>query len=199
MDCIANFFADNFQNCIWLAVILISICPTLESKIAVPLAMNSAIWGNNAFSPMLAFLIAFVASILPSYLIMITTRKIKTRTSLLLHSKFIQKYAIKGAKIENNHIFKKYLALCSFVALPLPLTGVWSGSLIAGLSNLNLHYSFLSICIGAFISTALITLLCSVFSNSISAIFMLSIAIIIIVMIIDLGIQIYKSTKKSDI
>jgi len=51
MNFLVDFFSNNFENCIWLAIILIAICPTLESKIAIPLAMNTDIWGNNALPP----------------------------------------------------------------------------------------------------------------------------------------------------
>ncbi|MBQ8443966.1 MAG: small multi-drug export protein [Clostridia bacterium] len=199
MNSIIEFFADNFSSCIWLAVILVAMIPTLESKIAIPLGMNTAIWGNCALSPFSAFLCAFVGSIIPCYVIMILTRKLKKHTAIILHSRFFQKYAIKGAQIEGKNDFHKYMALTGFVAVPIPLTGVWAGSLISGLSNLKLHYSFISITIGAFISAGTIALLCHLFSNSISYIFMLSLAIIIIFLFIDLLLNMLKSRKKSGV
>ena len=186
MNGIIDFFAHNFESCVWLAVLIVAMIPTLESKIAIPLAMNSAIWGANAISPISAFLLAFLGSILPCYFAMLLSRRIKKHTALVLHSKFLQKYAIRGAQMENQGELKKYVALAGFVSIPLPLTGVWSGSLIGGLSNLKIHYCFLSIAVGAFISAGAITLLCSLFNNSISAIFMISLILINIFMLIDL-------------
>ena len=199
MNEIAQFFADNFQNCIWLAVLLISICPTLESKIAIPLAMNSAIWGSKAFSPLLAFGLSFIGSIIPSYLIIFLTRKLKKKTAFMLHSPFFQKYLIRGARIENKGSdLKKYLALACLVAVPLPLTGVWTGSLIAGLSNINIHWGFLSICIGSILSAGIITLLCSLFSNSLTTIMMVTLIIIIIFMVAEFIISNLKRKKNQD-
>ena len=184
MNEVAQFFSENFQNCIWLAILLIAMCPALESKIAIPLAMNTAIWGSGAFSPLLACLVSFIGSIIPSYLIIFLTRKLKKKTAFMLHSPFFQKYLIKGARIENRGSdFKKYLALACFVAIPIPLTGVWTGSLISGLSNLNIHWAFLSICIGALFSTGIITILCTFFSNSLTMIMMVTLIIIIVFMI----------------
>lgn len=197
MESIINFFADNFDNCIWLAVILIAICPTLESKIAIPLAMNSSFWGSNAYSPLLAMIIASLGSILPCFLVMIISRKLKNKTTFFITSKLIQKYQGKTLKIENQKSnFKKYLLLTGFVAIPLPLTGVWTGSIIAGLSNLNLKYCFISISIGALISAGSITLLCTLFNNSISYILIISILIIILFLFAELLISSLESLKK---
>ncbi len=196
MDSIINFFTDNFENCVWLAVMLIAIFPTLESKIAIPLAMNGAIWGSNALSPISALALSLVGSLLPSYLIMIIARKIKGKTTGFLTSRFFNRYNAKSSLIENKTSnFKKYLALAGFVAVPLPLTGVWTGSLIAGLSSLNLNYSFLTIAIGTLISTSAITLLCTIFTNSISYILIISFIIIIAFLFIDLFISMFRKTR----
>jgi len=196
MNFVVDFFTDNFENCVWLAVLLVALCPTLESKIAIPIAMNSAFWGNNALSPLFALALSFLGSILPCILLMITARKIKSKTAGFITSQFFRKYQTKSIKIESEKSdFKKYLLLCCFVAVPIPLTGVWTGSLIAGLTNLDLKYSFIAISIGAFISAAAITLLCTLFTNSINYILMVSIFIIIIFLFTELFISILKNSK----
>lgn len=198
MDFFIDFLSDNFSNCVWLAVLLVAMCPTLESKIAIPLAMNTAIWGSNAFSPLTSFLLSFLGSIIPCYIIIIIVRHLKQKTTGFITSKFIQKYALRGKNIQNkNSDLKKYIALGVFVAIPLPLTGVWTGSLIAGISNLNIHYSFLAIAIGAIISSASVTLLCTIFENSISYIFMISLFIIIVVLLFDLIFSLFDIKKKN--
>lgn len=197
MDSMIEFFSNNFSDCVWIAAIIIAMIPTLESKIAIPFAMNSAIWGANALNPLHAMLVGFVGSILPCFFAMFVAKKIKSKTSLVLHSRFFQKYAVKGAKIEQGSQLKKYMKLAAFVSIPLPLTGVWSGSLIAGLSNLNTQKSAISIAIGALVSAAAITLLCCAFNNSISSIFMISLLIIILFMIVDLVLSYIKPRKKS--
>ena len=193
MDCVIEFLSENFQNCIWLAVVLVAMCPTLESKIAIPLAMNTSIWGINALNPVTSFLLASLGTLIPSYLIMFFARKLKHKTTGFVSSKFLQKYTIRGAGIENkNSKLKQYLALAGFVAVPLPLTGVWTGSLIAGLTNLNLNYSFLAISVGSLISSGAVTILCTIFTNSISYIFMISLIIVIAFLFIDLFISLFK-------
>ena len=200
MDFVIDFITNNFENCIWLAVILVAICPTLESKISIPLAMNTIFWGNNAYSPLMSLLLSFIGSILPSLFIMILTRKIKGKTVGFVTSKFLQKYQIKSTMLESeNSNLKKYILLTCFVAVPIPLTGVWTGSLIAGFSNLNLKYCFISIVIGAFISASAITLLCTIFTNSISYIFIISLLIIIVFLFFELFLSFLKQIKKKKI
>ena len=195
MISITDFLTNNFENCVWLAIILVSMIPTLESKIAIPLAMNNEIWGNSAFSPWLAFLLAAVGSLIPSFFIIIIARKLKDRATGFITSKYIQK-SQEINKQESN--FKKYLLLTGFVAIPFPLTGVWSGSLIAGFTNLNIKWSFISILLGNIISAGTITLLCCLFSTSLTYILIVSLLIIIVFLFIDLFISMFKTKKRID-
>lgn len=196
MDFLADFFVQNFAGCVWLAVILVAMCPTLESKIAIPLAMNTAMWGSSTLSPFIAFLLASLGSILPSYLIILLSRKCKNKATGFISSGIFRKYTIKGSSFENKSSeIKKYLCLAGFVSIPLPLTGVWTGSLIAGMTNLKLNYAFLSISIGGLISAGAMTLLCTIFTNSISYIFIISLIIVILFLFVDLFLSIYKHKK----
>lgn len=196
MDYILDFFRQNFSNCVWLVIILVAMCPTLESKISLPLALNTAIWGSNILSPLSAFLLSFVGSIIPSYVIMFIIRKLRQKTTGFITNKFLQKYKLRSQNIQNkSSTIKKYIALGVFVAVPLPLTGVWTGSLIAGLLNLNIHYAFLSITIGSLISTSSTLLLCSIFENSITYIFMITLVIIIVVMLGELIFSLISTNK----
>ena len=53
----------------------------------------------------------------------------------------------------------EYLGLLLFVALPLPFTGAWTGSLIAYLFDLDFYKSLLTIFIGVIIAASIMTLL----------------------------------------
>ncbi len=197
MDNVIKIFAENFSSCIWLAVILLAMIPTLESKIAIPFAMNTSLWGGTALPPWQALLFGFVGSILPSILIMFLARKIKRHTTGFLTGVLKSRYSVKSTLLEKQEsTFKKYLFLTTFVALPLPLTGIWAGSFIAGLSNLKLHWSLLSIAIGGFISCSIVTLLCTVLSNSIGYILIFSIAIVVVFLTIDLSISLIKAINR---
>ena len=186
MDAFTNFLTNSFSNCVWLAVMLVALCPLLESKIAIPIALNSAMWAGNTLSPIYAFFISFLGSSLPCLLVIFVARKIKAKTTGFIANKFASKYLIKANKLSGFNSFQKYLALCSFSALPLPLTGVWSSSAIAGFTDLKIGKSIISILIGNAISSAIILSLCILFKNSIGYILLFSITIIILFLFIDL-------------
>lgn len=192
--------SNSFSSCVWLAILLVAFCPLLESKIALPLALNSAIWTNNILNPFSAFLISFVGSCLPCFFIIPLTKKLKSKTTGFISSKFADKYQVKANKISKFSTFQKYLALCGFAALPLPLTGVWSSSVIAGLTDLKIGNSIISILLGNLLSCGIVMSLCCWFKNSIGNICLISISIVIAFLMIDLIANVFKSmrAKKQD-
>ncbi len=196
MENLIEILSQHFASCIWLAVILLAMIPTLESKIAIPFAMNTGFWAESALPAWQAFLFAFIGSLIPSILMIYAGRKIKAHTTGFITNVIKSRYSVKSTLLEKQKgDFKKYLSLCTFVALPLPLTGVWAGSFIAGLSSLKTGKSFLAISCGAFISCAIVTLLCTVLENSIGYILMFSVAIVIIFLSIDLIASLIKNIK----
>ncbi len=198
MKTILDFFANNFETCIWLAVILVALIPTLESKIAIPFAMSTLVWGANALPAWQAFLFAFIGSMLPAYFALLIGRVFRKHTTGFVSEKIKKRYHSKAMKLEgSSSSFKKYAILCSFVALPIPLTGVWTGSLIAGMSSLKKGWSMLAITIGAIISSGLITLLCTVFESSITYILLASLIVIIAFLALDIFINIIRSSLKN--
>lgn len=52
-----------------------------------------------------------------------------------------------------------FVALLSFVAIPLPVTGAWTGALIASLFNFHRRKSFLAILLGVLISGVIVSLI----------------------------------------
>lgn len=194
MNWFYEMFIENFQGCIWLACMLLAMIPALEAKIAIPFAMNPAFWGSNALPAWQSCIFAFIGSILPSLAIIYITRFCKSKTSgFLVNSK---KFSAKAKQIDNKTSnFKKYLTLCGFVAIPLPLTGVWTGSLVAGISNLSIWKSMIAIIIGSAISCSIMTLICVFFSNSVGTILIISLCLIILFLAVDLFITMFK--KKS--
>ena len=196
-----DFFADNFSNCVIVAVLLLAMFPMLESKAAIPFALSVAIWGDQVLSPVVAFFVAFLGSMLPAILVILLSRFIKNRTSGFVHDRLLSglqnKYKNKIDKLNfQNTTFKKCLTLCTFVAIPLPLTGAYTGSLVAGMTNLKLWQCFLSVFIGELISCAVVLLLCLVFENSVLYIFLLSLALVAIFIVINLLLWAFHKLKK---
>ncbi len=190
-----EFIVDNFP--VFLAVILVAMTPTLESKIALPLGLSYAVWGDATLSPFLSFLCAYFGSMLPCILVLLVVRKIKKKTSGFVQDKFLsrvkekyhKKLAILGGKSGN---FYKLSLLAFFVAVPLPLTGVYTGSLLAGLSNLKIWQSFVAIAIGELISCLVVFLLCTIFENSVGYILLFSLVLVVLFLLFDLVFTLIK-------
>ena len=196
-----DFFVDNFSSCVFLAVILMALIPTIESKIAIPFGLSYAIWGEATLSPVVAFLCAYVGSMIPCIFIIIIIRKLKNKTSGFVCDKFLSKAENKYSKrleklSSKSKTFYKLSTLALFVAVPLPLTGVYTGSLIAGLSNLKIYQAFIAIAVGEFISCLAITLLCVLFEDSTFLILIASLIILAVFLIFDLIFMLVKNKRK---
>lgn len=180
----ANFFADNFSNCVILAVFLVAMCPMFESKVAIPLALSVAIWGEATLSPLLAFVVAFFGSVLPAIFVLLMAKFLKRKTAGFIHEKFMTKFENKHKRHFDNidkksSTFKKCLAIATFVAVPLPLTGVYTGSLIAGFTDLKYWQALIAVTIGEVVSCAAILVLCVLFDNSAFYVLIASLVIIV--------------------
>ena len=83
------------------------------------------------------------------------------------------------------------LALFIFVAIPFPVTGVWTGTGIAVFLNMKFRDAFLPIIIGNLIAGSIITLITFIFGAYVDLI----ITILLIIAIIMLTIFIVKLVK----
>lgn len=139
----------------WLVVFIISLCPILECR----LGMFTAIVLLE-MNPFVGFVISFIGNILPIPFILLLINQI---FELLKKIPVIKKPVIW---LENKTLKKKdkidkfgIWGLLLFVAIPLPGTGAWTGSLLASLLHLDRKKSFGVIAIGVFIAGLIISIL----------------------------------------
>lgn len=196
----ANFFADNFSNCVFLAVLLLAMFPMFESKVAIPLALSTAIWGEATMSPLGAFATAFVGSVIPVVFVLWFAKFIKNKTAGFVHEKFMTKFQDKHQKHLDSislkaSTFKKCLAIATFVAIPLPLTGVYTGSLIAGLVDLKFWQGFLSVIVGELLSCAVILVLCVLFENSAFYVLIASLVLVAVFLLVRFSMFLVEKIK----
>lgn len=191
-----EFFLSNFDSFLWLAIILVATIPTLEGKVALPFAMALSL-SHPELTPLLCIICTFIGTIIPSIPILLLTKFLKKKTSGFIYDKVGSKYLKNTSKLEKKSKLKTVLNLSFFVAIPLPLTGVWSGSIIGGLLNLSICEGFISICLGSIISTLIIYFICLLFGNSVSYFLIFSIVFIIIFSLIKLFIFLIKRNKKN--
>jgi uncharacterized membrane protein len=138
----------------WLIVLLWSAVPLAEMKLAIPLGISMGI------NPLSVFLLSFVGSLLPVPFILVFFNKI---FDFLGKYKFFSGfYNLIDRKINKNKAkFEKFeeIALITFIAIPLPTTGVWTGTAIAAFLKLDFKKSVMCAVIGSFICGVIVTFL----------------------------------------
>lgn len=106
-----------------------------------------------------AFIICFIANILPIPFILWFIRKI---INWMENIKFFQKF-VKwlNKKVDNKKgQIEKYgfWGIVAFVGIPLPGTGAWTGSLIAAMLDMNRRKAFGAILLGVLIAGLIMTI-----------------------------------------
>lgn len=139
-------FIENLQSALtdwfgypWIAVVILAMMPIVEARLAVPMAMAC---GYKAWQ---SFFIGFLGSSLPAPLLLLVLIPFikwlaKTKLFRKLGETVYEKFQKKSETVDKNSSdFKKMLGLFVFVAIPLPLTGVWTGCAVASIIGLKYH------------------------------------------------------------
>ncbi len=132
---------ENFRHCIY--VFFISMLPVVELRGAIPVG---AAFGIH---PLLNALICIVGNMLPVpailWLFPIVLRWMKKIPYLQKAAFWLEDHVMrKTEKVSRGAA----IGLFVFVAIPLPGTGAWTGSMIAALLNIRKKYAFIAIFAG---------------------------------------------------
>jgi uncharacterized membrane protein len=136
-----------------LVVFLIATLPIVELRGAIPVAINTLDmpWYS-------AFALAFLGNLLPVPFILLFIDSITRGLSRIAVFKRLLDWLFERTR-RRGRILERYkrIGLVLFVAIPLPITGAWTGSLLAVLFGIPFKYAFLSIAIGVIIAGAIVT------------------------------------------
>ena len=139
-----------------LVVLVISALPVLELRGALPVAINLF-----HFPWYYALLLAIIGNLLPVPFLLLFLNTISRLLSKIgIFDKILRRlfeHTKRRGKIINRY---ERIGLALFVAVPLPVTGAWTGSLAAVLFGLKFKQAFLSISAGVLIAGAIVTCLC---------------------------------------
>lgn len=127
-----------------LATAIVSMLPVFELRGGIPVGI--LMLNQNPISVYLSAVIGNLIPVYPILLFLNPVMKLLQKVSFMSGFLFfLQKRAQK-----NKKLLEKYeeLGLMIFVAIPLPVTGAWTGALIASLLGLKPAKSFLFITIG---------------------------------------------------
>lgn len=136
-------------------VMICSMLPIIELRGAIPLgaALEMPWWLN--------YICAVVGNMLPIPFILLFIKKIIAWTTTC-RVRFLNKFGnwlVRKAEKNRAKIEKySFWGVCLFVAIPLPMTGAWTGSLVAAVIDMKFWKSLLSCLLGVMIAGVVMTL-----------------------------------------
>ena len=154
VNTIQNFFLETVGR--ELCVFFCSMIPIIELRGAIPLgaALGLPIWQSYLFS--------IVGNMLPVPIILLFVKKVLEFMSKC-RVKFFNKVAnYIYAKAEKNRArIEKYSfwGVALFVGIPLPMTGAWTGSLVAAMINMKFWKAMLSALVGVLCAGVVMTII----------------------------------------
>ena len=138
----------------YLKIFAMSMVPVLELR-------GALIWAAaDGLNPVLSYIVCVIGNTLPVPFLIMFVRPIfewmKRRTSWMRN--LVEKLEAKAA--DKSDVIKKYemLGLFFLVAIPLPGTGAWTGSLVAAVLGMRVKHSFPMIFLGVLTAGVIMTL-----------------------------------------
>lgn len=140
----------------WLATILIAMLPISELRGAIPIAV-----GVYGIKPLDAFILSVTGNMIPVIPLLLFLEPV---SNFLRRWNFWDRFFTwLFGRTHRNHseTFEKYgtLALAVFVAVPLPMTGAWSGCAAAFVFGIKFRNALLAITSGVIAAGVIVTLL----------------------------------------
>ncbi|MFC2057274.1 COG2426 family protein [Chloroflexota bacterium] len=136
-----------------LVVLGFAASPVSELRGAIPLAII-----QFHFPWYYAFPLAVVGNLLPVPFILLFLDSVSRLLNKVSFSNRILNWLFERTR-RRGKIIERYerIGLILFVAIPLPITGAWTGSFAAVLFGLKFKHAFLSIFIGVLIAGVIVT------------------------------------------
>ncbi len=139
-----------------LIVFLISMVPLVELRGAIPVAVGL----DLGLPEWLILIIAIIGNILPVPIIFLFSRKVLDWGSKQKWKPFKQfcDFCLKKGEKGGKKLLKKagdkgvYFALFLFVAIPIPGTGAWTGTLAASILDLEFKKTMLTVISGILVA-----------------------------------------------
>lgn len=193
-ETLGNFLVELFQNP-YLAVLFVAMVPLIELKGAIPVGMTEAFGLNLIETALVAYLGSTLIVLLIFFLlkpIFALLKKIRFFNLIVrkLEGLFIRKGKEIAEKTEGSaeNVARRImmLSLFIFVAVPFPVTGVWTGTAIAVFLNMRFRDAIPAIALGNLIAGSIITLLTFLFSAYVDIIIYCLFAIALIMLAITI-------------
>lgn len=152
-------FLKNFHFSKELITLIVSMMPIFELRGAIPLAIL-----HFQMPVAKAFLISWVGNIIPVLPIIFYLEPIRKALSRIkIMDKFFAWFYAQTYRRTKKVMRLGAIGLALFVAIPLPFTGAWTGSVAAILFNIKPRYAFPAIILGVTLAGIVVTSLVAIF------------------------------------
>lgn len=172
---------------------LLAMTPVGELRAAIPVAMY-----NFYLSWQVAYIVSVVGNLIPVVFLLLFLEPVSIFLSR--HFEIFRKFfdwLFARTRKRANHKMQKYgyPALVLFVAVPLPVTGAWTGSLVAFLFKIPFKKAFPLIAAGVAIAGVIVTVVTKAGSGLEKYLGLQ--ALLILTLAIGLGWLFYQRTRKN--
>ena len=142
----------------WFQIFFGSMIPWIESRYVIPYALWEFNWELWQVFPL-----AVLGNMLPIPFVLLFFKFVEKFLRRFRFWTKIMDWLFKRTRerVDGKIIKYEYLGLIMFVAVPLPFTGAWTGSLIAYLFDLKFSKSLITILLGVVISATITFILYS--------------------------------------
>lgn len=203
-EAIVTFFRNLFGNDI-ITIFFVSAIPFVELRGSILLGVS-----QMAINPYLVWLLSWLGStILGVILFFILKPVLNLLKKIKWFRRFVEKVESiineKSAKIskkasgvdDTKQIAKvKTIGVAGFIAIPLPLTGTWTGTAIAVFLGMSFKHTMIAVAVGNFIASTIIFIISMLFAQYIDYI-LYGLAGLIVIVVAIYVFKLLKKDKKS--
>ncbi|MBN1133746.1 MAG: small multi-drug export protein [Methanosarcinaceae archaeon] len=133
----------------WLATIMISALPFSELRGAIPIAV-----GVYGMDPLVVYFLAVIGNMIPVIPLLLYLDPISTCLRRFKVGDAFFSWLFTRTHRKHSERFERYgtLALTIFVAIPLPMTGAWTGCVAAFVFGISFKHALMAISSGVLIA-----------------------------------------------
>lgn len=182
---IKELFVTIFGSQSWLATLIISMIPIVELRGAIPFGSATAFWGEHALKLWQSLLFSLLGStivcVVLTFLFWPIFKWLKSTKTFKKIAVWVEKKLNRNAegiekKTQSEKDAKKIkwikiIGIWGFVSIPLPLTGVWTGTCLALFIGLNKKETMLTVILGNIVAGLLMTLISFFFKDNTMIVF----------------------------
>ncbi|MFC1787125.1 COG2426 family protein [Halobacteriota archaeon] len=137
----------------WISVILVAAMPISELRGAIPVAMM------YGFDPFTAYILSVIGNLIPVVPLLLWLEPVSNKLRRYKSWDKFFDWLFTRTHRRHSDYFEKYgtIALSLFVAIPLPVTGAWTGCAAAFVFGIKFRHAFPAVLLGVLAAGVIVT------------------------------------------